>query len=77
MRLNQQIYVDAFFDAGNVWERARDINMRLKRGVGFGASVITPIAPLGIDVGYGLDRVNSKGQIAPAWQLHFKLGQIF
>jgi outer membrane protein insertion porin family len=77
MRLNQQIYVDAFFDAGNVWERARDINMRLKRGVGFGASVITPIAPLGIDVGYGLDRVNAKGQIAPAWQLHFKLGQIF
>jgi len=77
MRLNQQIYVDLFFDAGNVWERARDINMRLKRGVGFGASVITPIAPLGIDIGYGLDRVNAKGQIAPAWQLHFKLGQIF
>jgi outer membrane translocation and assembly module TamA len=51
--------------------------MRLKRGVGFGASVITPIAPLGIDIGYGLDRVNDKGQIAPAWQLHFKLGQIF
>jgi outer membrane protein insertion porin family len=77
MRLNQQIYVDLFFDAGNVWERARDINMRLKRGVGFGASVITPIAPLGIDVGYGLDRVNARGQVAPAWQLHFKLGQIF
>lgn len=77
MRLNQQIYVDLFFDAGNVWERARDINMRLKRGVGFGASVITPIAPLGIDIGYGLDRVNAKGQIAPQWQLHFKLGQIF
>ncbi|HWE43578.1 MAG TPA: outer membrane protein assembly factor BamA [Gemmatimonadaceae bacterium] len=77
MRLNQQIYVDLFFDAGNVWERARDINMRLKRGVGFGASVITPIAPLGIDIGYGLDRVNAQGQIAPAWQLHFKLGQIF
>jgi outer membrane protein insertion porin family len=77
MRLNQQIYVDLFFDAGNVWDRARDINMRLKRGVGFGASVITPIAPLGIDIGYGLDRVNDKGQVAPAWQLHFKLGQIF
>jgi outer membrane protein insertion porin family len=77
MRLNQQIYVDLFFDAGNVWERARDINMRLKRGVGFGASVITPIAPLGIDIGYGLDRVNARGQIAPSWQLHFKLGQIF
>lgn len=77
MRLNQQLYVDLFFDAGNVWERARDVNMRLKRGVGFGASVVTPIAPLGIDIGYGLDRVNAKGQIAPAWQLHFKLGQIF
>ena len=77
MRLNQQVYVDLFFDAGNVWERPRDINMRLKRGVGFGASVITPIAPLGIDIGYGLDRVNAQGQIAPAWQLHFKLGQIF
>ena len=29
------------------------------------------------DLGYGLDRVNAKGQIAPAWQVHFKLGQIF
>ncbi|HEX2779046.1 MAG TPA: outer membrane protein assembly factor BamA [Gemmatimonadaceae bacterium] len=77
IRLNQQVYLDAFFDAGNVWARPQDVNLRLKRGVGFGASVITPIAPLGIDIGYGLDRVNNLGQPAPKWQVHFKLGQIF
>ncbi|NUO65274.1 MAG: outer membrane protein assembly factor BamA [Gemmatimonadaceae bacterium] len=77
IRLNQQIYLDAFFDAGNVWARPQDVNLRLKRGVGFGASIITPIAPLGIDIGYGLDRVNNLGQPAPKWQVHFKLGQIF
>ena len=77
MRLNQQIYVDAFFDAGNIWNRPQDLNLRFKRGIGVGASVITPIAPLGIDLGYGLDRVDNLGRVKPAWKFHFKLGQIF
>ncbi|HEX2718931.1 MAG TPA: outer membrane protein assembly factor BamA [Gemmatimonadaceae bacterium] len=81
IRLNQQLYVNAFFEAGNVWNRPQDIGLRLKRSVGFGASLVTPIAPLGIDLGYGLDRVvldaNGIPRNKPQWKLHFKLGNVF
>ena len=77
LRISQQIYLDAFYDAGNIWARPQDFNpTRLFRGVGFGGSVVTPLGPLGIDWGYGLDRVEN-GKPKPAWQMHFKLGQIF
>ena len=78
LRINQQIYLDAFYDAGNVWARPQDFNpTRLFRGVGFGGSVVTPLGPLGLDLGYGLDRVDAQGRKAPKWQLHFKLGQLY
>jgi outer membrane protein insertion porin family len=77
LRINQQIYLDAFYDAGNIWARPQDFNpTRLFRGVGFGGSIVTPLGPLGIDWGYGLDR-NSNGVSPNAWEMHFKLGQIF
>jgi outer membrane protein insertion porin family len=77
LRINQQIYLDAFYDAGNLWARPQDFNpTRLFRGVGFGGSVVTPLGPLGIDWGYGLDRVEN-GVKKPKWQMHFKLGQLF
>jgi outer membrane protein insertion porin family len=78
LRFNQQLYIDAFYDAGNIWERPRDFNpTRLFRGAGFGASLVTPLGPLGIDLGYGFDRVDAFGRKAPKWQVHFKFGQIF
>ena len=77
LRINQQIYLDAFYDAGNIWARPQDFNpTRLLRGAGFGGSVVTPLGPLGIDWGYGFDRVEN-GVKAPKWQMHFKLGQLF
>jgi outer membrane protein insertion porin family len=77
LRINQQIYLDTFYDAGNIWARPQDFNpTRLFRGVGFGGSIVTPLGPLGIDWGYGLDR-NSNGVSPNAWEMHFKLGQIF
>jgi outer membrane protein insertion porin family len=77
LRINQQIYLDAFYDAGNIWARPQDFNpTRLFRGVGFGGSLVTPLGPLGIDWGYGLDRVVD-GVRQPKWQMHFKLGQLF
>lgn len=78
VRFNQQLYVNAFYDAGNIWERPRDFNpTRLFRGAGFGASLVTPLGPLGIDLGYGFDRVDASGRRDPKWQVHFKFGQIF
>jgi outer membrane protein insertion porin family len=78
LRFNQQFYLNAFYDAGNLWERARDFNpTRLFRGAGVGASLVTPLGPLGIDLGYGFDRVDQFGRRDPKWQVHFKFGQIF
>ena len=77
LRFNQQFYLDAFYDAGNIWARPQDFNpTRLFRGAGVGAAVVTPLGPLGLDWGYGFDRVEN-GVKAPKWQLHFKLGQLF
>mgnify|MGYP003290019698 CR=1 FL=1 len=47
------------------------------RDAGFGAAVISPLGPIGVDLGYGFDRVDGLGRPAPGWQLHFKLGNFF
>jgi outer membrane protein insertion porin family len=78
LRVSQQLYVNGFYDAGNLWERPRDFDpTRLFRGAGFGAALVTPLGPLGIDLGYGFDRRDATGKKDPKWQVHFKFGQIF
>jgi outer membrane protein insertion porin family len=77
-RISQSLYVSTFFDAGNVYRSARQWDpTRLFRGAGFGAAVISPLGPIGVDLGYGLDRVDGSGRPDPGWQLHFKLGNFF
>jgi outer membrane protein insertion porin family len=77
-RISQSLYVDAFFDAGNVYRTARQWDpTRLFRGAGFGAAVISPLGPIGVDLGYGFDKVDGAGHPDPGWQLHFKLGNFF
>jgi outer membrane protein insertion porin family len=78
LRFGPQLYLNAFYDAGNIWARAQDFDpTRLFRGAGVGASLITPLGPLGLDLGYGFDRRDANGRAAPKWQLHFRLGQFF
>jgi outer membrane protein insertion porin family len=77
-RISQSLYVSTFFDAGNVYRSARQWDpTRLFRGAGFGAAVISPLGPIGVDLGYGFDRVDVTGRPNPGWQLHFKLGNFF
>ncbi len=77
-RISQSLYVSTFFDAGNVYRSARQWDpTRLFRGAGFGAAVISPLGPIGVDLGYGFDRVDGDGRPEPGWQLHFKLGNFF
>ena len=77
-RLSQQFYVNVFSDAGNVYGRARQFNpTRLFRSVGAGVALISPLGPIGIDLGYGLDRTDQAGRPKPGWQLHFRLGNFF
>ena len=82
VRFNQMFYVNAFYDAGNIWNRPREFDpTRLYRGAGIGLATVTPLGPLGLDWAYGFDRVTEirPGVLAPdpKWQLHFKLGQLF
>jgi outer membrane protein insertion porin family len=78
LRMNQALYVNLFYDAGNIWQHARQIDpTRLFRGAGIGASTVTPLGPLGIDYAYGFDRLDAAGRPKPKWQLHFRLGQLF
>ena len=42
-----------------------------------GGALVTPLGPLGIDWGYGLDQTDVLGQPRPKWVMHFKLGQLF
>ena len=72
IRFNDNLSVSAFYDAGGVWREPAEINpMRLLRGAGFGAMLVTPFGPLGLDWAYGFDKDR------PGWQLHFKFGQGF
>jgi outer membrane protein insertion porin family len=77
-RFSQSVYADVFYDVGNVYQTAAAFNpTRLFRGAGFGVALVTPLGPLGLDLGYGFDRVNAQGQPAPGWKVHFKMGNVF
>ncbi len=78
VRFNQMIYLNAFYDAGNVWSSAAGFNpTRLLRGAGLGVSLVTPLGPLGLDYAYGFDRTDTFGRPAPTWKFHFRIGNFF
>ena len=78
LRISQALYLNTFFEGGNVWHKPREFDpTRLFRSVGFGAATLSPLGPLGVDIGYGFDKVDATGRPTPGWKLHFKLGQFF
>ncbi|UCC72727.1 MAG: outer membrane protein assembly factor BamA [Gemmatimonadota bacterium] len=78
VRLGSSFFVNAFYDAGNVWSTPHGLNPTdLLRGFGIGVSLVTPMGPLGIDYAYGIDRLDEFGQPDPGWRLHFRFGQVF
>jgi outer membrane protein insertion porin family len=77
-RMSQSLYINAFFDAGNVYRTPSQFDpSRLFRSVGIGVALVSPLGPIGIDMARGIDRLNVAGQPAPAWKLHFKIGNLF
>jgi len=69
IRLNDNISVSTFYEAGNVWLSPREMDpSRLFRGAGFGVQLVTPFGPIGLDYAYGFDKD------VPGWQLHFRMG---
>ena len=77
VRFSQQVFVNSFVDAGNVWDDAANLNpMDLLVGAGVGVTLMTPFGPIGIDYAYGFDRRDVIGRPDPGWKLHFKFGHI-
>lgn len=70
------IFLLAFLEGGNAWSDIRDFNpFEIKRSAGVGLRIFLPmIGMLGVDLGYGFDKVNGK---ISGWQPHFVIGQQF
>ncbi len=78
LRVSQSLYLSSFAEGGNVWDRPSQFDpTRLFRSFGFGAAIVSPLGPIGVDLGYGLDKLDLEGRAAPGWKFHFKLGQFF
>ena len=72
------IYALAFFEAGNLWGSAEDIDYSdLKKSAGLGLRLYLPIIGLvGLDYGYGFDPVDSEpGKDNQGWKFIFSFGQ--
>ncbi len=59
-----------FYDTGNAWKESNEINFDdLLSGVGVGLRMQTPIGPVNLDYGYGIEREK--------WRFHFTMGYSF
>tara|TARA_B100000965_G_scaffold253153_1_gene213018 strand:- start:257 stop:1123 length:867 start_codon:yes stop_codon:yes gene_type:complete len=84
---NPVVYGLVFAEMGNVWSSGdlmerlslpRSGPLDLKRSVGAGIRFFMPmIGMLGFDIGYGFDRVDQYGELAPAWKTTLTFGQQF
>ena len=84
---NPVVYGLVFAEMGNVWSSGdlmerlslpRNGPLDLKRSVGAGIRFFMPmIGMLGFDIGYGFDRVDQYGELAPAWKTTLTFGQQF
>ncbi|WP_437289264.1 POTRA domain-containing protein [Sorangium sp. So ce406] len=73
--LTDLLQLGLFLDAGNLWIRARNVNLDprlLRYGLGAGLRVNTPIGPLAFDYGFNLDPREELNEIDGA--LHFSVG---
>ncbi len=66
----------AFFDFGNVYFKVRDVDPgQFKYASGIGLRYLTPIGPIGLDLGFPLNRINPRED--PPVRLLFTIGQQF
>jgi outer membrane protein insertion porin family len=68
-----------FLDAGNVFQRATDLDFgRLRAAAGFGFFYRSPIGPIRLDLGFKLDRRElSPGRLERRSVVHLSFGQAF
>jgi outer membrane protein insertion porin family len=84
---NPVVYGLIFAEMGNIWSSTdlmerlnlpRSGPLDLKRSIGTGIRFFMPmIGMLGFDIGYGFDRLDSNGELEPAWKTTLTFGQQF
>jgi outer membrane protein insertion porin family len=62
-----------FFDAGNTWDEGQDFGSDLYRSIGAGVRWYSPLGPLRLEYGYGLDKLEGERQSS----LEFSIGHAF
>ncbi|MFP4397982.1 MAG: outer membrane protein assembly factor BamA [Desulfonatronovibrio sp.] len=62
-----------FFDAGNVWDQGEKIDFDLYKSIGTGIRWYSPLGPIRVEYGYGLDKLDNKNQS----KVEFSVGHIF
>ncbi|MFH1784237.1 MAG: outer membrane protein assembly factor BamA [bacterium] len=67
------IQLAIFYDAGNSWGTIQHDSYDLKEGIGAGLRFITPVFPIRIDYGHGLQ--HKPGEAKSQW--YFSIGQVF
>ncbi len=69
----------AFIEGGNTWDRIGQFNpFDIKRAAGVGVRVFFPMfGMLGLDYGYGFDKIDRLGESQQRGNIHFIIGQQF
>ncbi len=62
-----------FFDAGNAWDSDESVDMDLFKSIGAGIRWYSPLGPIRVEYGYGLDKLDGKSQS----RVEFSIGQTF
>jgi outer membrane protein insertion porin family len=78
-RVTESIDLVGFLDAGNVYDRFRNISLdRIRGGAGFGVRYRSPVGPIRVDLGFKLDRQTfDNGDLERPTALHISIGQAF
>jgi outer membrane translocation and assembly module TamA len=71
--------VVGFIDSGNVWARAKDLDLtRLRVAPGFGIRYDSPLGPLRFDIGFKTARnTYASGRRENGWEYHLSIGEAF
>lgn len=62
-----------FFDAGEVWDKGEKVDFDLYKSIGTGIRWYSPLGPIRVEYGYGLDKLYGKRQS----KVEFSLGHTF
>ncbi len=72
--VTESLSVHTFLDMGNVFLKERGVDLGdLRKGAGFGAEYFSPIGPIGIDLGFPIDREPGES----TYRFYFTVGTLF